>query len=100
MAPDQLLAGVTFGCCSPETLGQLRTLNKAIFPINYSERMYQEILACGEVSQLAFHSGSLVGAIGCRLENTPEVGTAGQRTEQIKSLGWWQRMEQWDRLSC
>ena len=88
MAPDQLLAGVTFGCCSPETLGQLRTLNKAIFPINYSERMYQEILACGEVSQLAFHSGSLVGAIGCRLENTPEVGRAGQRTWRMEPLDW------------
>lgn len=48
-------------------------LLQAIFPINYSDRMYQEILACGPVTQLAFHGEQLIGAIGCRLEDMREV---------------------------
>lgn len=69
---------LTFSTCRPDNVEQLRALNRAIFPINYSDRMYQEILACGDVTQLAFHGGTLIGAIGCRLESTPQVGGAGR----------------------
>lgn len=64
---------ITFDTVTEDNIEQLRVLNRAIFPINYPERMYQDIMACGEVTQLAFHNNDLVGAIGCRLENTPEV---------------------------
>ncbi|KAK2078639.1 hypothetical protein QBZ16_003479 [Prototheca wickerhamii] len=60
------------GICE-ENLEDLRTLNRALFPINYTERVYADILACGDVSQLAYDAeGHLVGGIGCRLENTPQ----------------------------
>ena len=65
---------ITFDQIGQHNLVQLKTLNCAIFPIKYQEKVYQDILACGEVTQLAYHNGNLVGAIACRLENSPEVG--------------------------
>lgn len=61
------------GVCG-ENIQKLRTLNQVIFPINYPERVYNDILACGEISQLASLHGKVVGGISCRLENTAEVG--------------------------
>lgn len=62
-----------FEACTPGNVQQLRLLNQSIFPIKYSDRMYEEILACGDVSQLVFKDSELIGAIGCRLENSPTV---------------------------
>ncbi|KAL6767092.1 hypothetical protein ACKKBG_A38545 [Auxenochlorella protothecoides x Auxenochlorella symbiontica] len=70
--PGQVL-DVRFETVRKETIEQLRTLNRVIFPLNYSDRVYADILACGPVSQLAFdRDGEMVGAIACRLENTSE----------------------------
>ena len=71
MGPAQL--EISFDQVSESNLEQLKTLNRVIFPINYQDRVYQDILACGEVTQLAFHNRNLVGAIACRLENSPQV---------------------------
>ncbi|KAL3163256.1 hypothetical protein ABBQ32_009655 [Trebouxia sp. C0010 RCD-2024] len=51
-----------------ENVEQLKVLNRAIFPINYQDRVYKDILASGQVTQLAYHTDTLVGAIACRLE--------------------------------
>lgn len=72
---------INFDTVREKNIEQLRVLNRAIFPINYNEKVYQDILACGEVTQLAYHNDVLVGAIGCRLEKTPQVG---QRDASIK----------------
>ncbi|KAF6264442.1 acyl-CoA N-acyltransferase [Scenedesmus sp. NREL 46B-D3] len=64
-------------------LAAVRTLNSVIFPVKYHDRVYQDALACGPVSQLAFEGDTLVGAILCRLEALP--GGAAQL--YIISLG-------------
>ncbi len=44
--PGQVL-DVRFDTVRKETIEQLRTLNRVIFPLNYSDRVYADILACG-----------------------------------------------------
>ena len=68
MDTHRQLLHVTFGTLTDKNIEQLRILNRAIFPINYQEKVYQEILACGEVTQLAYHNDVVIGAIACRLE--------------------------------
>lgn len=65
---------IRFEEVSQSNVDRLKELNRAIFSINYPERMYQDALACSPVTQLAFVGHTLVGAIACRLENTPQVG--------------------------
>lgn len=60
---------ITFSPILPSNVQQLKSLNTVIFPIKYEEKMYTDMIACGEVTQLAYHNGELIGAIGCRLEN-------------------------------
>jgi hypothetical protein len=67
---------ITFDQVGQHNLVQLKTLNCVIFPIKYQEKVYQDILACGEVTQLAYHDGHLVGAMACRLEKSPQVYAA------------------------
>lgn len=76
MAETKVMLPIIFDTVREKNIEQLRVLNRAIFPINYQERVYQDILACGEVTQLAYHNDVLVGAIGCRLEKTPQVSVA------------------------
>ena len=64
---------ITFDQIGHHNLDQLKSLNCAIFPVKYQEKVYQDILACGEVTQLAYYNGNLVGAMACRLENSPQV---------------------------
>ena len=66
---------ITFAPIDDENIEHLKTLNRAIFPVNYPDRVYQDILACGDVTQLALSKGTLLGAIACRLENSPQVPT-------------------------
>ena len=58
---------ITFGAVTEKNVEQLKVLNRAIFPINYNERVYKDILAFTDVTQLAYHNDVLVGAIACRL---------------------------------
>lgn len=69
----KVLLPITFDNVRDKNIEQLRVLNRAIFPINYPERMYQDVLACGEVTHLAYHNDVLIGAIACRLEKIPGV---------------------------
>jgi hypothetical protein len=64
---------ITFDGVREKNIEQLRILNQAIFPINYQEQVYKDILACGDITQLAYHNDVLVGAVACRLEKSPEV---------------------------
>lgn len=66
--------GVRLEGVSPANIDSLRTVNRVLFPINYSEKTYADILACGPVTQLALVDDQVVGAIACRLERTSEVG--------------------------
>lgn len=64
---------ITFDGVREKNIEQLRILNQAIFPIKYQEQVYKDILACGDITQLAYHNDVLVGAVACRLEKSPEV---------------------------
>ncbi|WIA28616.1 hypothetical protein OEZ86_011155 [Tetradesmus obliquus] len=74
---------ITYKPIAQEYLSAVKTLNSVIFPVKYHDRVYQDALACGPVSQLAFEGDTLVGAILCRLEALP--GGAAQL--YIISLG-------------
>eukprot|EP00887_Chlorella_sp_A99_P002906 scaffold6.g2906.t1 len=69
---DPLLGALSFSPPTESNIEQLKALNRAIFPINYHDRIYADILACGEVTQLAYLADALVGALACRLERTPQ----------------------------
>lgn len=71
--PPQL--PIVFDDVREKNLEQLKLLNSVIFPIKYQEKMYQDVLACGSLSQYAYHNDVLVGAIACRAEKTAR-GTA------------------------
>eukprot|EP01023_Acetabularia_acetabulum_P028599 TRINITY_DN26_c0_g2_i1.p1 TRINITY_DN26_c0_g2~~TRINITY_DN26_c0_g2_i1.p1 ORF type:complete len:190 (-),score=18.07 TRINITY_DN26_c0_g2_i1:215-748(-) len=59
---------ITFDTLRDKNLQQLKVLNEAILPITYSDKVYQDCLAYGDVTQLAYHNDVLIGAIACRLE--------------------------------
>ena len=69
---------ISFDGVRDKNVEQLKVLNRAIFPINYSDTVYADILACADVSQLAYHNDVCVGAIACRLEREPEVRRGGR----------------------
>ncbi|KAJ1492822.1 putative Pre-mRNA-splicing factor cwc24 [Baffinella frigidus] len=67
---------VSFGPLTDKVVEQLRTLNKAIFPVRYNDKFYTDVQASGDYTQLAYYSTDiLVGAICCRLEPRPEGGS-------------------------
>ncbi|GBF99159.1 N-alpha-acetyltransferase [Raphidocelis subcapitata] len=66
---------VSFEPLTPERVRPLRTLNSVLFPVKYNDLVYKQALQCGDVTQLAYCEGDLVGAIMCRLEAQPG-GTA------------------------
>lgn len=62
----------TFETVNETNLEELRRLNRVIFPINYPDKVYQDIIACGEISQLARWGGDVIGAVSGRLEQRGE----------------------------
>eukprot|EP01026_Neomeris_dumetosa_P019917 TRINITY_DN1803_c0_g1_i1.p2 TRINITY_DN1803_c0_g1~~TRINITY_DN1803_c0_g1_i1.p2 ORF type:complete len:172 (+),score=16.19 TRINITY_DN1803_c0_g1_i1:87-602(+) len=59
---------ITFDTLRDKNIQQLKILNKAILPINYSDKVYLDCLANGDLTQLAYHNDVLIGAIACRIE--------------------------------
>merc|ERR1711924_180170 len=70
-------------------------LHRALFPVVYSNKFYQDLLSPDHVSILAFNANGLVGAATAVIEMGPEqksgVGpgpcTKGQTTAYIMTLG-------------
>ncbi|KAL2316533.1 hypothetical protein Fmac_030409 [Flemingia macrophylla] len=67
-----------------KNLMQLKKLNLALFPVRYNDKYYDDALASGEFTKLAYFSDICVGAIACRLEKK-EGG--GQFRVYIMTLG-------------
>jgi N-alpha-acetyltransferase 50 len=65
------LLRVEYEGVSPSNLEELKLINGVLFPIKYGERVYRDILACGDVTQLARLGGEIIGGVACRLENAP-----------------------------
>lgn len=55
---------------TPNNLGQLRKLNSVLFPVQYSERFYKDVLDpdAAEICKLGLFNDVAVGTICCRLE--------------------------------
>ena len=67
------------GTCTEKNVNQLKKLNRAIFPLQYSENFYKETHnQNAKHTHLAYFNDILVGAICCRLEqNKMYVMTLG-----------------------
>ena len=60
---------VVFGPITEKNVEQVKTLNRAIFPVKYNDKFYSEVQKSGDHTQLAYYSTDiLVGAICCRVE--------------------------------
>ncbi|KAF5326279.1 hypothetical protein D9611_000042 [Ephemerocybe angulata] len=62
---------VSFASLTENNLGTVRKLNSVLFPIKYSEKFYQDILApeVDEFCKLVYYNDIPVGTICCRFEN-------------------------------
>lgn len=56
---------------TPNNVGQVRMLNKSLFPVPYSEQVYQQILQedVREVCKLGLYNEIPVGEVCCRIED-------------------------------
>ncbi|OQS04537.1 acetyltransferase, GNAT family protein [Thraustotheca clavata] len=60
----------SFGPITSTNIGMLRVLNCKIFPVNYSDKFYNDILETPPgLSMYAYVDGMAVGAICCRVES-------------------------------
>lgn len=71
-AQQQLV--IAFDAVRDKTVEQLKMMNTVIFPIRYPEKIYQDCLACGELSQFAYHNDVAIGSVACRTEKLPDGG--------------------------
>lgn len=60
---------VELGDITKHNIKLLRRLNQAIFPVNYNEKFYKDVLEAGELAKLAFYNDVVVGAVCCKIEN-------------------------------
>ncbi|XP_054794271.1 uncharacterized protein LOC129299812 [Prosopis cineraria] len=51
-----------------ENLTQLKMLNNILFSVHFDEKYYADVVASGELTKLAYHSDTCVGAISCHRE--------------------------------
>lgn len=62
---------LSFGAVTEKNVEQLKVLNRAIFPINYPERMYKDVLAFPDVTQVGLPWGAAGGRWGLLGAVTP-----------------------------
>lgn len=64
------------GDVTRNNLGQVRVLHKVLFPVNYGDNFYTDLLEAGEFAKLAYYNDVCVGTVCCRREpdeNNPEL---------------------------
>jgi hypothetical protein len=52
MAPTVTTSRISLGDLTPNNIGQLRVLNSTLFPVNYSDKFYKEVLEVEEFAKL------------------------------------------------
>lgn len=73
---------VELGDITKHNIKLMRRLNQAIFPVNYNEKFYKDVLEAGELAKLAFYNDIVVGAVCCRIEQVDN-----ERRLYIMTLG-------------
>ncbi|KAJ3535502.1 hypothetical protein NMY22_g6463 [Coprinellus aureogranulatus] len=75
---------VSFASLTENNLGTVRKLNSVLFPIKYSEKFYQDILApeVEDFCKLVYYNDIPVGTICCRFENKDD-----QRVLYLMTMG-------------
>jgi len=73
---------VELGDITKHNIKLMRRLNQAIFPVNYNEKFYKDVLEAGELAKLAFYNDVVVGAVCCRIEQVDN-----ERRLYIMTLG-------------
>ncbi|GES88613.1 N-alpha-acetyltransferase 50 isoform X1 [Rhizophagus clarus] len=63
---------VALGEITPNNLGQLKKLNTVLFPVQYSEKFYKDVLEVGEFAKFAYFNDCCIGAVCCRKEQIKE----------------------------
>ncbi|KAI8050129.1 acyl-CoA N-acyltransferase [Gilbertella persicaria] len=59
---------IDLGDVTKNNLGQVRVLHKTLFPVQYGENFYNELLEAGEFAKLAYYNDVCVGTVCCRRE--------------------------------
>ncbi|KAI7859328.1 acyl-CoA N-acyltransferase [Circinella umbellata] len=59
---------IALGDVTCNNVGQLRKLNQVIFPVNYGDKFYKDVIEAGELAKLVYYNDVCVGAVCCRKE--------------------------------
>lgn len=59
---------IDLGDITKHNIRLMRRLNQSIFPVNYNDKFYKDVLEAGELAKLAFFNDIVVGAVCCRIE--------------------------------
>lgn len=73
---------VELGDITKHNIRQMRRVNQSIFPVNYNEKFYKDILEAGELARLAYYNDVVVGAVSCKIEQVDN-----ERRLYIMTLG-------------
>ncbi|KAI7901717.1 acyl-CoA N-acyltransferase [Cokeromyces recurvatus] len=60
---------ITFSSVTSETIPQLMDLHARVFPVQYGEKFYNEVLHSEELAKIIYYDNQCAGAICCRLES-------------------------------
>ena len=59
---------IELGDITKHNIRLMRRLNQSIFPVNYNDKFYKDVLEAGELAKLAFFNDVVVGGVCCRVE--------------------------------
>ncbi|KAI8967377.1 acyl-CoA N-acyltransferase [Mycotypha africana] len=66
------MSRIDLGDITRNNLGQVRVLHKTLFPVEYKDNFYNELLEAGEFAKLAYCNDVCVGTVCCRKEFVDE----------------------------
>ncbi|KAL3320948.1 N-alpha-acetyltransferase 50 [Cichlidogyrus casuarinus] len=78
---------ITLGELTKHNLKQLRLVNQMVFPVQYSEAFYQDMLKPGKYCRLAYFNDIIVGAVCYRFDNIPNENGENVKKAYIMNLG-------------
>eukprot|EP00048_Salpingoeca_helianthica_P016534 m.232846 g.232846 ORF g.232846 m.232846 type:complete len:157 (-) comp18886_c0_seq1:34-504(-) len=64
---------IELGEITQHNVRQLKLINSIVFPVNYTDKFYNDLVQAGELAKLAFFDDIPVGGVCCRVES--EKGT-------------------------